>query len=178
MRKNKIITGEMMALDFDITREPPALSDIALEREQATQGLAVLRKKDFGFLIFAIIAVPSIVSFQLFVAIPVLRDPMTEPTLVGIIALYTPYIFGVIFFVTLTANFKVVEKPRKILRTTLTGLEEADSEKLSEVAGSEHQHSEIASYLEKVAAQGRPLVNAEVDAILRWLDKHKPKPVE
>jgi hypothetical protein len=161
-----------MALTFDISNPPPSLADITREREQADNARAVLRKKNIAFLIFAVVLVIAILCFQLLVVVPSVQDIGAEPGFVGVVALYTPYVIFFIFVVVNTTHHMLVEKPRKILDTTTTALEDITPEELAEAIGSE-QHVEITAYQEQVAAQGRSLVRAEIDTIKRWLDARR-----
>lgn len=163
-----------MALKFDITSAPPSLADITCRARTSRERSRHHTKKNIGFLVFAIVIVVSILSFQLLVAVPAVRDPDSEPGIVGVVALYTPYIISFIFFVTNTLHHKIIEKPRKVLDTTIAALKEVTPEQLSDVAASEQHNVEIASYREKIAARGRSLLRAEIDAIQRWLDARKP----
>lgn len=87
-----------MALDFDITRDPPALADIAVARESAAQQRAVIGKKTVRFLAFALVIGIAILCFQFLVAVPAVRDESSNPSWVAILALYTPYLIGAFFF--------------------------------------------------------------------------------
>lgn len=162
-----------MALTFDISRAPPAAADIAVEREHTVHGLELIRKKNNRFLIIAVASLAAILCFQVFVAIPAVGDEGTDPTIVGVIALYTPYVIGIFFFTSLTLHHKMIEKPRKLLYTTLDALKEATPEALSKVGDAGQDHAEIAAYRAQVAAQGRSLVQAEIDAMWRWLDARR-----
>ena len=161
-----------MALNFDITGAPPSPADIAAEREQVENARAKLRKKNIRFLIFAVVLVISILSFQLLVVVPSVRDAGSSPGIVGTIALYTPYVIFFIFVVTNTAHHKMIENPKKKLNSTIAELTEVGPDEISEALGAAH-HQEIVSYQEKVFAQGRSLVQAEIVAIKRWLRTQK-----
>lgn len=161
-----------MTLTFDITGAPPSLADIAAERERVQQTRIALQKKNVRFVIIAVVVGLSLLSFQWFVGIPAVQNSDANPTMVGVIALYTPYIIGVFFFTTLTLHHKLIEKPRNAARATLDALDEATPDERLAIESAEQ--AEIISYRGQVAAQGRALVKAEVEAIQRWLDKRRP----
>lgn len=158
-----------MTLTFDITGAPPSLADIAAEREKVQQTRVAIQKKNVRFVIIAVVVGVSLLCFQWFVGIPAVQNSDANPTVVGVIALYTPYIIGVFFFTTLTLHHRLIEKPRHITRATLDALTEAAQEELSAIEAADQP--EILSYRGQVAAQGRALVRAEVEAIQRWLNK-------
>lgn len=165
-----------MALEFDVTSTPPSIADILAEREYAVSYRVAIEKKNIRFLVVAGTLLLSIVLFQLFIAAPAAGNDSTDPTLVGIIALYTPYIIGAYIFSSLTLHHKMIENPRKDVRTTLASLEEVTPEEMSAIAGAAQDNSDVAAYREKVAAQGRPLVRAELDAIQRRLKRANRPP--
>ena len=164
-----------MALKFDITGAPPALTEITIEREQAAKDRAILRKKNIRFLIFTIIMVVTFVCLELFVAVPAVRRGGTSPTFTTVIVLYTPYVTFFLFAVTNTLHHKIIEKPRKIMDTAIASLKEATPEEMSSISDAERQQIEISTYQEQVSTQGRPLMRGEVEAMRRWLDKRKPR---
>ena len=161
-----------MSLTFDITRAPPSPADIAAERAQAVEGRAAIQKKNVRFMIVAVAVGLSLLAFQWFVGIPAVKNADANPTTVGVIALYTPYIIGVFFFTTLTLHHRLIEKPRTALGAALTSLQEATPDELAKIADA--QQHEIMAYRAQVAAQGRELLRAEVEGIRRWLDKQRP----
>ena len=161
-----------MMLTFDITGAPPSLTDIAAERERAQQTRVAIQKKNVRFVILSVVVGLSLLCFQWFVGIPAVQNSDANPTVVGVIALYTPYIIGVFFFTTLTLHHKLIEKPRNEARATLDALDEATRDERLAIDGAEQ--AEIISYRGQVAAQGRTLVKAEIEAIQRWLNKRKP----
>lgn len=160
-----------MALEFNLNDTPPTLAEITAEREQAMQDRELLRKKNIRFLVYIVIIVITVLCIALMGIIPMVKDPGAEPTFVAIVAYFTPYIMFAIFFFGNNSHVKVIEKPRKLLHATIVGLKEVTAEELLEVADMGHQHNEITSYLEKVAAQGRSPVRAELNLIQRCLDK-------
>jgi len=163
-----------MALSFDITGAPPPQADIAAERERIMKERAALRKKDIRYMAGGVVMVLSVLAFQLLVIVPHLKEDSPYPGAVGLFVFYVPYIFGAMFFGSLTLYSLKIEKPGRLLKAALAALEEITAEDISDVIGSEPPPMEIAAYQEKVAALGRPLVQGELDAIQRWLDKHKP----
>ena len=164
-----------MALKFDITGAPPALTQITSEREHAAADRAILRKKNIRFLIFTIIMVVTFVCLELFVAVPAVRQNGTSPTFTTVIVLYTPYVTFFLFAVTNTLHHKIIEKPRKIMDATIAALKEATPEEIAAITDAKRQSIEISSYQERVTGEGRPLVRGEIEAMRRWLDKNKPR---
>lgn len=163
-----------MALSFDITGAPPPQADIAAERERITKERAALRKKDIRYMVGGVVMVLSVLAFQLLVIVPHLKEDSPYPGAVGLFVFYVPYIFGAMFFGSLTLYSMKIEKPGRLLKAALAAIEEVTPDEISKVIGPEPPPMEIAAYQEKVAAMGRPLVKGELDAIQRWLDKHRP----
>lgn len=163
-----------MALSFDITGAPPPQADIAAERERIAKERAALRKKDIRYMAGGVVMVLSVLAFQLLVIVPQLKDDSPHPGLVGLFVFYVPYLFGAMFFGSLTLYSMKIEKPGRLLKAALAAVEEVTPDETSEVIGPEPSPMEIAAYQEKVATLGRPLVRGELDAIQRWLDKHRP----
>lgn len=162
-----------MALDFDIVGDPRTLAEIMAEREQAVTDRALIRKKSIRYLIYAAVFGTGLVGFSFFVLRPILDDPGVEPTFVAVIAYFVPYLIFPAFIIGNKLFNKHCEKPRKMLDTTIAGLTEATPEERSEIGRAERDHPEVAVYLKKVAAQGRPLMRAEVDAIRNWVKGHE-----
>ena len=98
---------------------------------------------------------------------------MTDQPEVGIITYYFPYLTFVIFTVGNNLHIKHIEKPSKLLDTTIAELSEVTADEISSVIDDKEHSAEIVSYMEQVAAQGRSLVGAEMDAIQKWYDEHK-----
>lgn len=165
-----------MPLQFDVASAPPSLAELAAERERTVQYRALIERKNIRFLIVASVLLVSIVLFQLLVAAPAAGNDSTDPTVVGIIALYTPYIIGAFIFTSLTLHHKMIENPRKEVSTTLAALEEATPQEISEALDSAQRNNEVTLYQEKVAAQGRSLVRAELDAMQRRLKRASRPP--
>ncbi len=166
-----------MSLEFDITRVPPAQVDILRVREQAAQDRAVIQKKNLRFTVIAVVVGLSLLSFQLFVVVPAVRKPESTPEIVAIVAYFTPYVIFLFFVTALALHRKLIEKPRKVLDTTLDELKEVTPEELAENTAGETLHGEISAYLEQVTAQGRTLVQAEIAAIQRWLEARRSQGV-
>jgi len=162
-----------MALEFDIGNSPPALADITVEREQAEKDRAILRKKNIRFLIYIIIIVASVLGFILLVAVPSIKEPDADGDIVFMFTYFMPYLIFAVFVLGNKWHIKLIEKPSKVLDATIATLHEVTTEELAEFIDSWQHHDEIASYQEKVTAQGQSLVQAEIDAMQRWLDAYK-----
>src|SRR3569623_2179039 len=113
-----------MMLTFDITGAPLSLADIAAERERAQQTRGASQKKNVRCVILSVVGGLSLLCFQWFVGIPAVQNSDANPTVVGVIALYTPYIIGVFFFTNLALHHKLSEKARNAARATLDELDE------------------------------------------------------
>lgn len=163
-----------MALEFDISGDPPPLAEIHAERERAAADRAMIRRKSIRALIYVLMFGAAMISFGFLVLLPVLNEPDAEPTFVAVIAYFVPYLIFPAFVIGNRLFNKHCEKPRKILDATIAGLKDATADELAEINGAEQDHPEIAAYLQRVSARGRPLVKAEIDAILKWLEKNEP----
>lgn len=161
-----------MALSFDIDGTPPAAAEIAGARVRIERERAALEKKATRFTVAAIAGGLAIVCFQLFIAAPAVGEDSTDPTIVGVVALYTPYILGAFFFTTLTFYLKRIDQPRRDLALALAALNEVTPDEL--VTGLDAEHGEIAAYHAKVRAQGRALVHGELEAMRRWRAARRP----
>ena len=159
-----------MAIEFHIDREPPSRDDIVRELDRAQRERAVFRKKNYQFLMYMVAIVGSILGFILFVAIPRIKEPDADQELVFMFTYAMPYVLFVVFIVSNNLHIKKIEKPSKALDAIIKGLQEVTDEELDKACAGWRAHEPIAAYREKVAAQGRPLVQAEVDAIAQWLE--------
>ena len=161
-----------MALEFDIDGTPPTTAELEAERERAAQERAVLRQKDRRFLAIAVVTVISLLGFAAYAVLPTLKDPGVEPTFVAIIGYFIPYFVFIMFFVGNSLHRKQIERPREALVDMLAGFREAEADELAEIADA-GRHPEVASYRQKVAALGRPLLIGEVKAIQLWAQKRE-----
>ena len=157
-----------MSFIFDITGTPPAQTDIATKREQAVDERAVYRKKNIRFMI-GMATVTSLYLAFIFIFIwPMLEKPQT-----GIIFYFFPHVTFIIFIVGNDLHIKNIEKPSKLLDKTIAELSEATAEEINDVIDSIEQSAEtISSYMEKVSAQGRSLIHAELNAIQEMYEKN------
>jgi len=154
-----------MSFTFEITGTPPVSSDIAEKREQAVIERAIFRKRNIRFM-FGMATVTAVyVAFILIVVFPLLENPE-----VGIIFYFFPYLTFLIFIVGNHLHIKNIEKPSKKLDKTIAELSEVSPEEISSVIDDKESSSEITSYINRVEAQGRSLVRAEVDAIQKWYE--------
>lgn len=154
-----------MCLNFEITGTPPLFADITAKREQAVSERAIFRKKNIRFM-FGMATVTSVyVAFIVIVVLPMLENPE-----VGIIFYFFPYLTFLIFIIGNDLHIKRIEKPSNILDKTIMSLGEAPADEISTVIDDKEHSAEITSYMDRVAAQGRSLVRAEVDAIQKWYE--------
>ncbi|KAF0192854.1 MAG: hypothetical protein FD165_624 [Gammaproteobacteria bacterium] len=157
-----------MALEFDVTAAAPTLAEITVEREQAENERAILKKKNKRFLVYFVLTVASLVSTALLGILPAIDKPESSQDLVFVVTYFTPYLILPLFVFGNHLHIKKIEKPRKKLDAVIVGLTEATPEELVDVADGHH---EIDRYRQQVAAQQRVLVKAEIDAIQRWIGK-------
>jgi len=154
-----------MSFNFDITGIPPVHADISAKREEAVIERAVFRKKNIRFMIGMATVTAAWLAFLLLFIIPLMRKPE-----VGIITYYFPYFTFAIFIVGNHFHIKNIEKPSNLLDKTIEELSQVEADEISSVIDKKEHSAEIASYTERVAAQGRSLVRAELDAIQKWYD--------
>lgn len=154
-----------MSFNFEITGTPPVLADITATREQAVYERAIFRKKNIRFMI-GMATVTSVYLAFIFIFV----FPMLEKPEVGIIFYFFPHLTFVIFIVGNHLHIKNIEKPSKILDKTIAELSEAEADELSSVIDDKKHSDEVTSYMERVATQGRSLVNGELEAIQKWYD--------
>lgn len=159
-----------MSFNFDITGTPPALTDITAKREQAVNERAVFRKKNIRFMITMLSIVVAYVTLMIVYVIPMIGK--AEPDW-AMMFYFLPYLTFVIFIVGNDIHIKKIEKPSKLLDATIAELSEVKADEISSVIDDKEHPTEIASYLERVAAQGRSLVRAEMDAIKKCYDAYK-----
>lgn len=158
----------MMALKFDIDSDPPTLADIETAREQAESGREALQRRLLPFVIGAFASVIALVIFQLTVIVPAVRNPETSPTFLAIVALFLPYMAFLLFIGANNLRHKLIENPRKALKTFIAGLDEATAEELASLETIEADatlRAAIDRYRAKVAAHGRGLLRGELEAI-------------
>lgn len=154
-----------MSLKFEIEGDPPRAEDLSAERERILSELASLRKREFRFLIVAVISVVSLLGFAAWAVLPTLKDPGVEPNLVAIIGYFIPYFVFFMFFVGISLHRRRIERPRERLVELRDSLEAADAGVLAEVGTVGDLDPVIAAYRARVAAQGRALTVAEARAI-------------
>jgi len=159
-----------MAIEFDITKPPPALANITMGLKQAQQDRAALRKKNIRFLIYILLVVAAYATFMLTVTIPLLENPSVVPDFVATVAYFTPYLTFFIFFVGNNLHHKIIEKPRKILDTAIPALNAASSQQISEINDCGQRYSEVAAYQQQVKKLGRPMMHGESEMLLRWVE--------
>lgn len=159
-----------MSLNFDITGTPPALADITQKREQAVTERAIFRKKNIRFMIGMAFTVVIYMAIMIIFVIPQMKEE--DPSL-GILTYFFPYLTFAIFIVGNHLHIKNIEKPSKQLDKTIEELNEVTDDEVNSVIDDKEHPTEIASYLERVTAQGRSLVRAEIDAIQKWYESYE-----
>ncbi len=159
-----------MALEFNITTQPPTLTDITTELERATQDRILLRKKNIRFLICILLIVAAYATFMLTVTIPLLADPAAVPDFVATVAYFTPYLTFLIFIFGNTSHNRIIERPRKRLDTAITGLKESTPKTHAEITDCAQRYDEVAAYQQQTAALGRPLMVGETEMLLQWVE--------
>lgn len=157
-----------MAINFDITGTPPELADITAKREQAIIERAIFRKRNIRFMIGMATITITYVALMIIFVFPMFEKPET-----GIITYFFPHITFVIFIVGNHLHIKNIEKPSKALDKTIIALDSVTPDDINNTLEDKEHPAEIVSYLEKVAAQGRSLVQAEIDEIQKWHEEVK-----
>lgn len=161
-----------MAIVFNISNEPPSREEILCELDRAQMERALFRKKNYQFLMYMIAIVGSILGFILLVAVPAIKKPEADQDLVFMFTYAMPYVLFVVFIVSNNIHIKKIEKPSKVLDAIIAGLQEVTDEELEKTCADWRSHAAIVVYRDKIATQGRPLVQAEVDAMAKWLQDH------
>lgn len=159
-----------MSFNIDITLAPPTLADIASTREQAVTERAIYRKKNIRFSTVLFTIVVIYVTIMIKYVIPMLGDVDPEW---GILTYFLPYFTFGIFVIGNHLHTKHIEKPSRALDKLIAALNEAKEDEINRVKNDKEQPDVIISYIEKVTAKGRSLVNAEIEAIQLWHDSQK-----
>jgi hypothetical protein len=157
-----------MALNFDLGNPPPTLAEITAEHQRADRERDAIQKKLIPFLIGAFVAIVALVTFQITIIVPAVRNPETSPTFLAIVALFIPYMAFILFFIANHLRHKIIENPRKALKAYMASLEAITPEEQAQLAAAidaGELPGEVAAYQRKVAALGRPIVRGEIDAI-------------
>jgi len=160
-----------MSIDIDFNMAPPSLADISEEREQAVSERAVYRKKNIRFMIAMLCIIVSYLIFMIVVVIPMIAKAKPDW---GIATYFIPYLTFAIFIIGNELHIKKIEKPSKLLDRNIAGLTEGPVDEINAIINCKEQNDEIVSYIEKVTAQGRSLIKAEIDAIQKWRDTNVP----
>jgi len=155
-----------MSIVFDITETPPELAAITTKREQAVIERAIFRKKNIRFMVGMATVTTVYVTFIVMYVLPLLERPET-----GIIFYFFPYLTFLIFIVGNELHIKHIEKPSKILDQTIAELSEVVSDEIHSLIENKEHSPEVASYIDRVTAQGRAFVHAEVEAIQKWYEE-------
>ncbi|MDH5301460.1 MAG: hypothetical protein OEW58_08880 [Gammaproteobacteria bacterium] len=151
-----------MPIEIDFDAAPPSADVLNEKRAQAVAERAAYRKKNIIFTSSLALLVVVYVTFVIKVIIPMMAE--AEPDW-GMATYFFPYFTFVIFVVGNDLHIKFIEKPSKLLDKTIAGLTEASAVKTN----NKQPPDNISRYVTQVAAQGRPLVQAEVDAMNEWL---------
>lgn len=159
-----------MGLDFDITSAPPDTAKIAAVRAEFAAERQRLRTLNKRFLIVAVTAVAAILCFVFFVAVPIVKDPAMEGSIVFVIVYALPYLYFSVFVVGNTMHHDKVEVPRKALEAAEDALEEGAQEDIDALCEACRAHAPLATYWHQVESQGRALFQGEVEAMRRWLE--------
>lgn len=156
-----------MGLTFDIQSAPPAAAEIAAARERLEQDHASLERRDWKFFLSAMFALLVLLAVALPIGRDILNKPSSDPTVVTAFVLFTPYTVFFVFNVYNILRHRRIEEPRKELRAALASLADLAPEEIETVVAWGRQNAAIADYQARVAAQGRSLVQGEVDAMKR-----------
>ncbi|MFZ5593041.1 MAG: hypothetical protein ACOY4D_02030 [Pseudomonadota bacterium] len=156
-----------MGLTFDIQSAPPAAAEIAAARERLERDLAVIERRDWKFFLSAMFALLVLLAVALPIGRDILNKPSSDPTVVTAFVLFTPYTVFFVFNVYNILRHRRIEEPRKEVRTALASLDDLAPEGVETVVDWGRRNAAIAEYQGRVAAQGRVLVQGEMDAMKR-----------
>jgi len=159
-----------MALEFDITDNPPEQALITAEIEQANRALEVLSRKNRRFLIWFVSVILVYATFMLTVVIPILGDPTAVPDLVATFAYFLPYITFFIFLVGNHLHTKRIDRPKRAAKNIVRTMTEATAEELEPIAGAEEKYELVASYRDNTTTLGRGLTKGELDLLAEWVE--------
>ncbi|MEQ6340094.1 MAG: hypothetical protein M3A44_00195 [Gammaproteobacteria bacterium] len=165
-----------MGITFDIQSVPPTATDIATAREQLLRDKVVLEHRDWKLFLAMIIVMVALLILALTVGRPLLEPGKSSSIIVTSLVLFTPYIVFWVFAIYGNIRQKQVDTPKKDVNNTLASLAELAPDETARIAAWNHQDAIIAAYQALAAAQGRPLVQGEADAMKHWVDAHANVP--
>ncbi len=151
-----------MGITFDIHGPPPTAAEIVAAREQILRDKIALERQDWKVFALIMAVFISSMAIALVGGRAVLVD-QTSPTLVTAIVYGFPYAMIFVFGTSLAFRHKKIEEPKKIMVTALAALENIAPEDLVTVAAWSQQETVIAQYQSTVVAQGRALVQGELE---------------
>ena len=157
-----------MPINIDFAAPPPTLTEIAERRQQAVTGRAHYRTKNIRFTVTLLSIVIAYVTLMIIYIIPMITT--TDEPDWGIITYFIPYFTFAIFVIGNDLHIKWIEKPSKLLDKDIADLNEAPIDDINAIINDKKQSDEITSYLKQLTAQGRSLIQAELDAIKKWHD--------
>lgn len=161
-----------MNIDFDITSAPPGPERIAAVRAALAAERLRLRAMNKRFLIVAAATVAAILCFIFFVAVPLVKRPDMEGSVIFVIVYAVPYLYFAVFAVGNTLHHDKVEVPRKALDAVEEALEEGAPEDVEALGDAFQAHAPLGAYRRQVQSQGRALFKGELEAMRRWLEEH------
>ena len=159
-----------MGIVFDIQSIPPTATDIAAARERLLQEKAVLDRLDWKLFFAMIMVMIALLILALTVGRPLLELGNSSPTIVTALVLFTPYIVFWVFAIYGNIRQKLADGPKKEVIATIASLDELAPDENARVTAWSERSVVIAAYQALIAAQGRPFVQGEADAMKRWLD--------
>lgn len=153
-----------MGITFDIHGTPPTVAEIAAVREQILRDKIALERRDWK--VFAGIMAAFVLSMAIALTggRAILAD-QNSPTLVTAIVYGFPYAMIFVFGLSISFRHKKIEEPKKIMVEALAALEHIAPEDLITVTGWSQQETAIAQYQSAVVAQGRALVQGELEVM-------------
>lgn len=157
-------------MEFDIAAPPPRPEEIEKVREQLQNEKQALDRLNKQFLFGTIAALATLLTLFFSFGIPAVKNPGADPTLITTFVLYIPYVILFVYAFSNTVHHKKVEVPRKLVKERTLSLSEVDSEEVPQLLDLCQQNAALAAYHAQVAAQGRPLVKGEAEAMKNWAE--------
>jgi hypothetical protein len=162
-----------MGIDFDINSAPPDPATITAAYTELAAERLRLRGLNKRYLIVIATILTTILSFIIFVGVPIVRKPETDGGIVFVIVYAAPYMIMSVFVVSNTRHHSQVEKPRKILEAAEEALEEGTQDDIDALLDTCRLHPPLGAYQRQVESQGRALFKGELEAMRRWLEASK-----
>ena len=153
-----------MGITFDIHGAPPTAAEIVATREQIMRDKIALERHDWKVFAGIMAVFISSMAIALTGGRAILVD-QNSPTMITAIVYGFPYAMIFVFGLSISFRHKKIEEPKKIMVEALAALEDIAPEDLITIAAWGQQETAIAQYQSTVAAQGRVLVQGELEVM-------------